>query len=77
MRDDDSPPPRRPKHHHIRRDELPEELRPLFDQLTFEIHRVAHDYAVVHRLRWWQQAALGGLVVAVIINIVPAIIRAL
>lgn len=60
-----------------RRADLPEELHPLFDALMFELQRVADEARWIHRLRQWQLASLGGLVVATIINIVPAIVRAI
>lgn len=61
----------------LRRDELPEQLHPLFDTLTFELHRV-HEYA--RSARKWRNAnrwALGAAVGAFLVNIVQAVSVAL
>lgn len=59
----------------VRRDELPAELRPLFDALTFEITRVAHVMAAARRVRAGLYVALGGLLSATAINVGVAIWR--
>ena len=61
----------------LRRDELPEELLPLFDALTLELHRVHDQWQVVHRLRRVTWFSTGALVAAVVINVAVAIGRAL
>jgi len=61
----------------LRRDELPEELLPLFDALTLELHRVHDQWQVVHRLRRVMWFTSGALSAAAIINIVVVIGRAL